>query len=39
MIESFKNPSIEDTSTTMMSFIGLQRATSYLIANCKSLLT
>jgi hypothetical protein len=32
MVESLKNTSIENTSGTMMSFIGLQRATSYLIA-------
>lgn len=37
MIDSIDKPSIEDAtdSSIMMNFIGLQRATGYLIANCK----
>jgi len=38
MVEFLQNTSIEDASSTMMNFIGLQRATSYLIATCKSLI-
>jgi len=38
MVEFLENTSIEDASITMISFVGLQRATSYLIATCKSLI-